>query len=122
MKDGEVFGFTPDSRQVVHPYAVDDQPVDAGSPGARTVVVILGKGASAGAAAVTPDGTRIITAGNDGCLDGVGRPDGSSEIRTYGKQPDVLRLAVSPDGRLVAVASWATVGVWDCATGRRSSN
>jgi len=112
-----VLGFTPDSRQVLlgTPWSIS---LWTPASGREAVVATLGKGVTANAAAVTPDGTRIITAGSDGLLkewDVRTR----AEIRTYGKQPQSYNMAISPDGRLVAVESWATISIWDCASGTK---
>jgi WD40 repeat protein len=117
VKDGKVFGFTSDSRRV---FIRTQSTISLWTPdsGREAVVVTLGKGVSAGAAAVTPDGSRIIMAGSDGLLKEWGVRTGT-EIRTCGKQPASYTMATSPDGRLVAVQSWATVSIWDCATGTK---
>ncbi len=117
VKDGKVLGFTSDSREVFirTPSTISLWAPDSGR---EAVVVTLGKGVSAGAAAVTPDGSRIIMAGSDGLLKEWDVRTGG-KVRTYGKQPASDGMATSPDGRLVAVESWATVSIWDCATGTK---
>ena len=112
-----VLGFTRDSRQVVlgTPSSIS---LWTPASGHETVIVTLGKEVSARSAAVTPDGSRIITLGSDGMLkewDVRTR----AEIRTCGRQPQSYNMAISPDGRLVAVESWATISIWDCATGTK---
>ncbi len=112
-----VIGFTPDSRQVV---LLTSSSVSLWDPvsGHETVIVALGKGVSARSAAVTPDGSRIITAGSDGLLKEWDVRT-HAEIRTYGEQPESFGMAMSPDGRLVAVELWTTITIWDCTTGTK---
>jgi WD40 repeat protein len=112
-----VLGFTPDSRQV---FLGTPSSISLWTPasGYETVIVTPGKGVSARSAAVTPDGSRIVTAGSDGLLKEWDIRT-RAEIRIYGRQPQSYNMAISPDGRLVAVESWATISIWDCATGTK---
>jgi eukaryotic-like serine/threonine-protein kinase len=112
---GDVYGFTPDSRQML---IGAHSSISLWTPesGQEAAVVTLGNGVSARTASVTPDGTLVITAGSDGLLR---EWDVRTHVakRTYGKQQNAWDMAISADGRFVAVGSWASVAIWDRATG-----
>lgn len=114
---GEVIGFTPDSRQV---FTRTRSKISLWTPeaGSEDVVVTSGKAGPMSSAAVSPDGTRVITYGRDGVLTEWDVRT-HSEIRTCGKQPDADEVAISPDGRFLAVVSWETVTFWDCASAKK---
>ena len=112
-----VFGFTADSRQVLigTPSSVS---LWTPASGRETIVATLGKGVTAGAAAVTPDGLRVITAGSDDLLKEWDIRT-HSEIRTLGRQRATRDMALGPDGRLVAVGWWDSIAVWDHTAGTK---
>ena len=111
---GRVIGFTPDSRQV---FTRKRSSISLWTPesGQEHDVVTFGPGVSVYAAAVTPDGTRVITAGSDGVLK-EWNVRTRLATRTYGKRARVFELAISGDGRFLAVESWGLIEIWDCAT------
>ena len=112
-----VLGFTPDSHQVLigTPSSVS---LWTPASGRETTVATLGKGVTAGAAVVTPDGLRVITAGSDDLLKEWDIRT-HSEIRTLGWQRATRDMALGPDGRLVAVGWWDSIAVWDHTTGTK---
>ena len=112
-----VLGFTPDSRQVLigTPSSVS---LWMPASGRETTVATLGTGVTAGAAAVTPDGLRVITAGSDDLLKEWDIRT-HSEIRTLGWQRATRDMALGPDGRLVAVGWWDSIAVWEHTTGTK---
>ena len=68
--------------------------------------------------ALSPDGTRIVSGGEDGVIRvwdaATGQPVGSS---LTGQSGAVLSVAFSPDGHRIFSGSWDnTVRVWDAAT------
>jgi serine/threonine protein kinase/WD40 repeat protein len=115
VKDGNVLGFAPDSRQVL---IGTGSSISLWTPasGQDTAVVSLGHGVSVRAAAVTPDGSRLLTIGSDDLLrewDVRMR----SAVRTYGKQRHSYNIAISGDGRFLSVELWDSIAVWDCTVG-----
>ena len=73
------------------------------------------------AVAFSPDGNRLVSAGQDGMLKVWDAVTGQ-EIRTLnGQHRRVESVAFSPDGKRLASVSWdLTVKVWDVETGRET--
>jgi len=69
------------------------------------------------AAAFSPDGSRLATAGKDGIR--LWDTTRGRELFTVGDRKVVSGIAFSPDGRQLASASWdSTVSVWNSADGQ----
>jgi WD40 repeat protein len=67
---------------------------------------------------VSPDGTRVATAGSDGVHLWDAATGG--RVRTLGERGAVYTAAFSPDGKLVATGGWdRVIHLWDVATGER---
>jgi WD40 repeat protein len=93
-------------------------------PGLRVKLSLPGHAAAVNDIALSPDGTRLATASNDGTAMiwdlTAGPPLGANRVRaTLSGHTDWLwGAAYSPDGRLVATASAdGTARVWDAETG-----
>lgn len=86
-------------------------------PSGAERAVLYGHDAAANAVAFTPDGTRMVSVGDDGLVL-VWSSDGPAErraplARLPGHQGKILQVTVSGDGRLAATASWdGRVGLW----------
>jgi GTPase SAR1 family protein/DNA-directed RNA polymerase subunit RPC12/RpoP len=84
-----------------------------------TVRVLEGHTASVRGVAVTPDGTRAVSASSDTTLRVWDLATGKSVATLEGHKGAVFGVAVTPDGtRAVSASSDTTLRVWDLATGK----
>jgi WD40 repeat protein len=105
-------------RLKLNPFVVGKQPnVVAPLPSlARTVT---GHTEAVEACAISPDGTWIVSAGDDKKLNVWNAATGRQLRALAGHTHAVLGCAVSPDGAWIVSASWDnTLKIWDAATGR----
>ena len=70
-------------------------------------------------AAFSPDGRRVVTAGDDGTARVWDALDGTELLTIRGHTASVACAAFSPDGARIVTGSDDTTGkIWDAATGR----
>jgi WD40 repeat protein/Flp pilus assembly protein TadD len=68
-------------------------------------------------AAFSPDGTRVVTASDDGTARIWDAVTGKEIMRLQAHKGVVPSVAFSPDGKVIATAAGKTVLLWDAATG-----
>ena len=83
------------------------------------VLVVLRHESSVASAAWSPDGTRIVTASQDGKAHVWSTATGEEILELTGHARSVRSAAWAPDGTRIVTASWdQTARVWDAATGK----
>ncbi len=88
-------------------------------PGGPLLRMFTGHTASVNGVAVTPDGTRIVSASEDQRLKVWELASGRELLTLGGHSSDVYAVAITPDGRYVVSASEdKSLRVWDLASGR----
>ena len=99
---------------------IREAPPDAWSPsdvtqfGAEPVFQLVGHTGLVYCVAVSPDGTRFATGGNDATVAIWDAQTGERLLVLHGHEQYVMGLAWSPDGTLLASASGdMTVRLWD---------
>jgi WD40 repeat protein len=107
--------FSPDGRRLAS--AGDGGTVrvwDAAT--GKEVKALRGQAQTVRSAAFSPDGRHLVTGGGDGKVV-IWDPDTGRQVRTWpgGREG---RIAVSPDGKSVAVGTGKAVRVFDVSTGR----
>jgi len=115
--------FSPDSRWLV---AAEGRPSADGQPGAARIVAVGSwevtaelphHGAVLGVA-FSPDGTRVVTASEDGTARVWDRMSGHPALPPWKHGNHVVTAGFSPDGRRVVTASRdGTARIWNTATG-----
>jgi hypothetical protein len=107
--------FSPDGKYVLS--RVPNGPARLIAADTGKAVATL-EGTSNLTAAFADDGRTVVTGSSSGLVQRWHVPSGKLLASLVGHSQYVSRIAISPDGRLIASASGGVVIVWDAATGR----
>jgi eukaryotic-like serine/threonine-protein kinase len=108
--------LSPDGRTLVVGCGGDMARVYDTATGRRRATLPDGGYQSVQHVALTPDGSTVVTAGQDKTVT-LWDPAGRERTRLEQQKP-ISALSLAPDGKTLAVGTWEGVAVWDVGTGR----